>query len=146
MARDFTKIQAWRLADDLVVQVYELTKSFPREETYGLTSQVRRAASSVPANIAEGANRASKKEYLHFLSIATGSLAETRYFLHLSKRLGYLNETTYHSSNNLAEETSKTLSGLVAAVQKEIAIQVTSVVLPLSALISTFYFVWKSVI
>lgn len=64
MARDFTKIKAWQLADDLAVVVYKVTRQFPREEIYGLTSQLRRAASSVPANIAEGANRASKKDYV----------------------------------------------------------------------------------
>ena len=82
MSRDFTKIRAWQLSDDLTVEVYKTTKNFPREEVYGLSSQLRRAASSVPANIAEGANRSSKKEYLQFLSVASGSLAEARYFLH----------------------------------------------------------------
>jgi len=68
--RDYTKIEAWRLADDLTVAVYERTRSLPREEMYGLTSQLRRAAYSVPANIVEGASRESKKDYLHFLYIA----------------------------------------------------------------------------
>jgi four helix bundle protein len=77
--RDCTKIEAWRLADDLTVAVYERTRSFPREEIYGLTSQLRRAAYSIPANIVEGASRESKKDYLHFLYIARGSLSETQY-------------------------------------------------------------------
>src|SRR4029079_12676811 len=85
--RDYTKIEAWRLADDLTVAVYECTRSFPREEIYGLTSQLRRAAYSVPANIVEGASRESKKDYLHFLYIARGSLSETQYFIHLAGRL-----------------------------------------------------------
>src|SRR5215467_760765 len=87
--RDYTKIEAWQLADDLAVKVYGHTKGFPREETFGLTRQIRDAASSVPANIAEGSARESHKEYLHFLYIARGSLAETQYFVHLAKRLGY---------------------------------------------------------
>jgi four helix bundle protein len=87
--RDYTKIEAWRLADDLTVAVYERTHSFPREEIYGLTSQLRRAAYSVPANIVEGASRESK-DYLHFLYIARGSLSEAQYFIHLARRLGYL--------------------------------------------------------
>jgi len=120
MSRDFTKIKAWRLADDLAVTVYKITRRFPREEIYGITSQLRRAASSVAANIAEGANRQSKKEYLQFLSIASGSLAETRYFLHLSKRLGYIEEQESSQSAKLAEETSKTLNGLVVSLQKEV--------------------------
>lgn len=119
MARDFMKIKAWQLADDLTFNVYQASRTFPREELYGLTSQVRRAASSVPANIAEGANRSSKKEYLHFLSIAAGSLAETRYFLHLLQRLGYLSGPDYQQLVTQATETSKVLSGLVTAIEQE---------------------------
>ena len=88
--RDYTKIEAWRLADDLTVAVYERTRSFPKEEIYGLTSQLRRASYSVPANIVEGASRESKKDYLHFLYIARGSLSETQYFIQLARRLDYL--------------------------------------------------------
>ena len=84
--RDYTKIEAWRLADDLTVEIYEHTKSFPKEELYGLTSQLRRAAYSVPANIVEGSSRESKRDYLHFLYIARGSLSETQYFIHLCQR------------------------------------------------------------
>src|SRR5436305_10633231 len=72
--RDYTKIEAWKLADDLTVAIYERTRLFPREEIYGLTSQLRRAAYSVPANIVEGASRESKRDYLHFLYIARGFL------------------------------------------------------------------------
>ena len=82
--RDYTKIEAWRLADDLTVAVYEQTRSFPREEIYGLTAQLRRASYSVPANIVEGASRESKRAYLHFLYIARGSLSGTQYFVHLA--------------------------------------------------------------
>src|SRR5437870_11001585 len=88
--KEYTKIKAWRLADDLTVAVYERTRSFPKEEIYGLTSQLRRASYSVPANIVEGASRESKKDYLHFLYIARGPLSETQYFIHLAQRLGYL--------------------------------------------------------
>src|SRR6266404_2201891 len=88
--RDYTKIEAWKLSDDLTVAIYERTRAFPREEIYGLTSQLRRAAYSVPANIAEGSSRESKRDYLHFLYIARGSLSEAQYFLHLALRLRYL--------------------------------------------------------
>src|ERR1700746_256688 len=113
--RDYVKIEAWRLADDLTVAVYERTRSFPREEVYGLTSQLRRAAYSVPANIVEGASRESKKDYLHFLYIARGSLAETQYFIHLARRLGYL---SLQEAATLGEQTKMAfacLHGLVRA-------------------------------
>ena len=119
--RDFRKIKAWQLADDLTFAVYSATKKFPREETYGLISQLRRASSSVAANIAEGANRATKKDYLHFLSVGKGSLAETEYFLHLSKRLGYLTAQEYESVNGLCQEAAATLNGLMRAVKSESA-------------------------
>ena len=77
---DYTKIEAWRLADDLTVSVYEYTQSLPKEEIYGLTSQIRRAASSVPANIVEGALRGSKKDYLHFLWISRGLIGRDAIF------------------------------------------------------------------
>jgi four helix bundle protein len=122
MARDFRKIKAWQLADDLTVMVYLATKKFPREETHGLRSQLRRAASSVPSNIAEGANRATHKDYFHFLTVAWGSLAETDYFLHLSKRLGYLTETEYQELDVFRRETASTLQGLNKAVKSDLSI------------------------
>jgi four helix bundle protein len=117
--RDFRKIKAWQRADDLAAAVYEVSKSFPREEIYGLTSQIRRAASSVPANIVEGASRESAKDYAHFLAIARGSLAETQYFLHLAKRLGYVNDEHAEQVEALAKETFACLHGLILAVRKE---------------------------
>ena len=104
--RDYTKIEAWRLADDLTVAVYERTRSFPKEEMYGLTSQLRRASYSVPANIVEGASRESKKDYLHFLYIARGSLSETQYFIHLARRLDYL---SLEEADALREQTKSSL-------------------------------------
>lgn len=117
--RDFRKIKAWMLADDLAVAVYEVSKRFPREEVYGITSQIRRAASSVAANIVEGASRESAKDYAHFLQIARGSLAETQYFLHLTKRLGYLEDAQAVQVEALAKETFACLHGLILAVRKE---------------------------
>jgi four helix bundle protein len=117
--RDYTRIEAWKLADDLTVAVYEQTCSFPREEVYGLTSQLRRASYSVPANIVEGASRESKKDYLHFLFISRGSLSETQYFIHLARRLGYLNENAAVKLNEIAKETFACLHGWIRAVEKE---------------------------
>lgn len=118
--RDFTKIEAWRLADDLAVAVYQQTRSFPREELYGLTSQIRRSCSSVAANIAEGAARDSKKDYLHFLHIARGSLAETQYFVHLAHRLGYLTENDANALEEHSRHAFACLLGLIKAVEKDI--------------------------
>jgi four helix bundle protein len=117
--RDYTKIDAWRLADDLTVAVYARTRAFPREELYGLTSQLRRASYSIPANIAEGSSRESKKDYLHFLYIARGSLAETRYFVHLARRLEYLTDDEATKLEEQARETFACLHGLIRAVEKE---------------------------
>ncbi len=107
------------MSDELTVLIYECSRKFPKDEIYGLTSQLRRSVMSVPANIAEGANRQHKKEYLHFLYIAKGSLAETEYYLHLSKRLGYINESEYGNIDKLRIETASTLNGLIQAVKKE---------------------------
>ena len=119
MARDFKNIKAWQYADDLAVLVYSKTKSFPKEELYGLTSQLRRAVVSVPTNIAEGASREHKKEYLHFLYVARGSIAEAEYLLHLSRRIGYLKDDEYRQVEDLRKEAAKTLQGLINSVKKE---------------------------
>jgi four helix bundle protein len=117
--RDYTKIEAWRLADDLTVAVYEQTRSFPKEEIYGLTSQLRRASYSVPANIVEGASRESKRDYLHFLYIARGSLSEAQYFIHLAERLDYLPLETADALRRQTKVTFGCLHGLIRAVEKE---------------------------
>jgi four helix bundle protein len=119
MARNFKSIKAWQLADDLAVAIYDATKSFPSQERYGLTLQMRRAAVSVPANIAEGATRISPKEYTQFLSIAKGSLAEVEYYIHLGTRLGYLTESQEPHLVQLQSQTARTLHGLFRYLQRE---------------------------
>ena len=117
--RDYTKIKAWQLADDLTVSIYGATRTFPKDELYALTNQLRRSAYSVPANIAEGSSRNSQKDYLHFLYIARGSLKEASYFIHLSHRLDYLNKEEQAPLAQQADEVSRTLTGLIRAVEKE---------------------------
>ena len=117
--RDYKNIRAYQFADDLTVEVYRITKNFPREESYGLTSQLRRAVVSIPTNIAEGASRKHKRDYLHFLYISRGSIAETEYLLHLSKRLKYLGDKEFAVVDSLKQETAKTLFGLINVVEKE---------------------------
>ena len=119
MRRNFRNIKAWQRADDLALCVYSITRPFPKEELYGMTSQLRRAAVSAPANIAEGASREHEKEYLHSLNVASGSIAEIEYLLHLSRRIGYLKSTEYKRAEALRQETAKTLHGLINAVRRE---------------------------
>jgi len=93
--KSFQELEVWQRAHHLVLQTYRVTDSFPDKEKYGVVSQVRRSAPSIPANIAEGFGRRSTKELLQFLANANGSLQETRYFLLLSRDLGYLAKDSY---------------------------------------------------
>jgi four helix bundle protein len=93
MSRDHSKLKVFGIADDLVVAVYRATTTFPKEERYGLVSQLRRAATSVPTNIVEGCARRTTREYVHFLETALASGSELRYLLDLSHRLGFLSNT-----------------------------------------------------
>jgi four helix bundle protein len=95
MSRDHRKLNVFAQADALVVTVYAETATYPLDERFGLRSQVRRAAVSVPTNIVEGCARSKTKEYLRFMNIATGSAAETLYLLDLSNRLGFLKPEAY---------------------------------------------------
>ena len=90
MLKSFQELEVWQKAHHLVLQTYRVTNGFPDKEKYGIVSQVRGSAASVPANIAEGFGRRTTKELLHFLANANGSLEETRYFLLLGRDLGYL--------------------------------------------------------
>ena len=115
--RDHTKLRAFELADDVAVLVYKATQTFPREELYGLTSQMRRAAVSVASNIVEGCARESQTEYLRFLEIAFGSLRELHYQVGLSIRLGYLSERDTSTCEQKLVEAEKVLGGLVRSVR-----------------------------
>lgn len=89
--RDFKKYDIWQLSHSLTLEVYKTTSNSPKEELYGLTSQIRRASSSIPTNISEGCGRNSDKEFNQYLNIALGSACETEYLLILSKDLQYIN-------------------------------------------------------
>jgi four helix bundle protein len=95
MYEDTSKLIVWQKSHELVLKVYGITKDFPRDELFGLTSQVRRAAVSVPSNIVEGKARGSNKDFKRFLLIARGSLEETKYQLLLAKDLKYIDEVKY---------------------------------------------------
>ena len=100
--RDFHKLGIWQRSHQLTIDVYKVSKSFPKDEMFGLTSQIRRAASSVPTNIAEGCGRASNKDFAHFLQIAIGSASEVEYELLLAHDLEYINDEAF---NKLTSET-----------------------------------------
>lgn len=90
MVQDFKKLDVYNLSYDFVLKIYKTTKTFPKAETYGITDQLRRAASSIGANIAEGCGRGTKPDFTRFLLIAMGSIKECEHFLTLSKDLNYL--------------------------------------------------------
>jgi len=115
--RDHTKLRAFELADEVAILIYRMTKGFPKEEIYGLTSQMRRAAVSVPSNIVEGCARSTETEYLRFLEIAFGSLRELHYQFALSHRLGYSTDTEIQSVERKIMETEKVLNGLICSLR-----------------------------
>ena len=111
----FTQLIVWQKAHRLVLNIYKVTKSFPKEELYGLVSQLRRAASSVPANIAEGYKKRSAADKIRFLNISETSLEETKYFLILSNDLEYANTTSMLEE---AEEVGRLLNAYINGVLK----------------------------
>ena len=115
--RDHTKLKAFELADDIVLEIYRITSKFPKEEIYGLTSQIRRAAVSVPSNIVEGCTRATQTDFFRFLTIAFGSLRELRYQVGLADRLGYMLERDSATIVIKLIEAEKVLNGLMQAVK-----------------------------
>jgi len=110
--RPHESLDVWGKAVDFVVLVYKSTEHFPKEEKFGLTSQIRRAAVSIPANIAEGAGRKSIKEFLHFLSNAQGSASEVETELLIARRLDFLDESNYLRLSSLLDEIGRMLTGL----------------------------------
>ena len=115
--RDHRKLKAFQLADALVMSVYKETRSFPREEMFGLVSQMRRAAISVTVNIVEGCARNSQAEYLNFLNISFGSLRELGYQIDLASRLGYLPSRKASLLKEQYEETARVLYGLMKSLK-----------------------------
>jgi len=110
--RSHEKLAVWKKAVDFVVDIYRLTENFPNEEKFGLTSQIRRASDSIPSNIAEGAARASEKEFLYFLSNSQGSASEVATQVLISFRLDFINEENYLDLSAKLDEIGRMISGL----------------------------------
>ncbi|MDO8524324.1 MAG: four helix bundle protein [bacterium] len=109
--KTFTEILAWQKAHQLTLEIYKITSQFPKTEQFGLISQMRRCAVSIPSNIAEGFKRKSLNDSLHFYNIAEGSLEELKYQLLLAKDLDYLNKEVYGELSELSDEVGKLLNG-----------------------------------
>lgn len=116
----YRELIAWQKAMDLAVAVCEQTRTFPREEVYGLTSQLSRAAVSVPSNIAEGQGRHTTKDFIRFLGVARGSLQEAETQIILAKRLGYVNASQEAQLLDHCAEVSRLLHGLTNALKRKL--------------------------
>jgi four helix bundle protein len=112
------RLDVWKKAIDLTVDIYKLTETFPRIEVYGLTGQMRRAAVSVASNIAEGAGRQTKKEFINYLHMAQGSLSELDTQLVITSRLEYISAETHREIEIRIETISKMITGLIKSLKR----------------------------
>jgi four helix bundle protein len=110
--KSFTELKVWEKSHLFVLEIYKVTKNYPTDERFGLISQIRRSASSVPTNIVEGFKRKGNKEFSHFLNFADASLEETKYHLILSRDLGYLTKEQFRCTYEMSEEIGRMLFGL----------------------------------
>jgi four helix bundle protein len=115
--KDFRNLKVWERSHQLVLRVYDHTRPFPKDELYGLTSQLRRATASIPTNIAEGCGRGTDPDFARFLQMAMGSASETDYLLLLSKDLCYLSEAEYLPLLATVTEVKRMLIGLLAKLR-----------------------------
>lgn len=115
--QNYKDLKVWGKSHVFTLKVYEITKLFPKEEIYSLTNQIRRSASSIPANIAEGCGKNSQLELAHFLNIALGSANESEYFLILSKDLFYLDQDNFNLLYKLINEIKSMLIALISKIR-----------------------------
>ena len=116
--RDFKKLNVWERAHNFVINIYKLSKPFPKEELYGITSQLRRAVVSIPTNIAEGCGKHTEKDFVRYLSIAAGSTSEVEYLLILSKDLKFIDESIAFAQITEINEIKKMLNALMMKIAK----------------------------
>ena len=120
--RDFKTLQVWHKAHAIVLRLYKVTASFPKEELYGLTSQIRRAVVSIPANLAEGCGRDTQAELARFVHIASGSAVELEYHVLLAHDLGFIDQQTFSELDASINEVNKMLAGFAKTIQSNAAI------------------------
>lgn len=113
---NFKELIVWQKSVSFVTEIYKMTEKFPNNEIFGLTSQIRRASISVPSNISEGHSRRSSLDYLQFLKISRGSLAEVETQILISKNLGYISEEIYENFEEKITEISKMLNALITSI------------------------------
>jgi len=118
MITSFKELKVWERADDLAFKVFDVTDTFPRKYLYDLTSQLRRAALSVPTNIAEGCASFHSGEFLQFLNISRRSLSETQYLLYFASRRGLIRQTQLSELDSISEEISKMMNALAKSIRK----------------------------
>lgn len=119
MEKPHRRLDAWNSSVDLVMAIYQMTERLPKEERFALISQLRRAATSVPSNIAEGAARQTKKEFANYLHIAQGSLSELDTHLEIARRLHYVSDEDWGKLDGQIERIDKMLSGLLRHLKKD---------------------------
>ena len=119
--RDYKKYDIWKLSHFLTLEIYKITEGFPKEEVFGLTSQIRRASSSVGINIVEGCGRGSDEDFKRFLRNASGSAFEVEYILLLSKDLNYISEEKFLELSPKAEELKMKISKLILKIEEDIS-------------------------
>ncbi|TWT90224.1 hypothetical protein Mal64_06080 [Pseudobythopirellula maris] len=117
--KDFQNLVVWQKAHQLTLSVYRDTRNFPSDERFGVTSQLRRSVSSIPANIAEGCGRGTDADFARFLQIAMGSASETEYHLRLSRDLSYLNQQQWDPLNQLTCEVKRMLAALLKKLKAD---------------------------
>lgn len=117
--QDFRKLKVWEKAHHFTLAIYQTTAHFPKEEMYGLTSQMRRAASSIPTNIAEGCGRGGNVEFARFLQIALGSASEVEYQILLAHDLNFISKTDHDSLSNSVTEVKRMLTGFIQKLKAD---------------------------
>ncbi|MDE3740283.1 four helix bundle protein [Maribacter polysaccharolyticus] len=115
--RDYRKYDVWKLGHEITLNIYSITKAFPKDEEFGITSQMRRASFSIPSNIAEGCGRASDAEYKRFLIISRGLASELEYFMFLAKDLKYIDDVSYTTLYDKVNKVKRSISNLIQKIE-----------------------------